>query len=261
MQILDAQYHGRAFSPHWHEEYAVGLIVDEVESFEYRGAKHTALPKQAVLFDAGEVHTGEAHDERGFAFKMLYIPATSFREVAEARVPASSLLHFRDVVSNDVALVQTLTRFHNAFHSGSSRLESESLMLDVLSSLLERAGNWKADQQAVKAPTSLLRVRDLLHENIREEVSLEYLASEAGVSKYHLLRSFRKQFGLPPHAYQLQQRVLEVKRLIEHGFLVADIAMECGFTDQSHLNKVFRAYVGTTPGKYAEQFRTRRDRK
>jgi len=51
-----------AFSPHWHEEYAVGLIDAGVEQFEYRGAVQRAVSGQIVLMTAGEIHTGEAVD-------------------------------------------------------------------------------------------------------------------------------------------------------------------------------------------------------
>jgi hypothetical protein len=82
VDVLQARYYGRAFSPHWHEEYAIGLITGGVEQFEYRGATHRAGPGEIVLMDAGEIHTGESWDERGFAFRMLYIPESTFREAA-----------------------------------------------------------------------------------------------------------------------------------------------------------------------------------
>ncbi|QNI30437.1 helix-turn-helix transcriptional regulator [Alloacidobacterium dinghuense] len=72
--------------------------------------------------------------------------------------------------------------------------------------------------------------------------------------KFHLLRAFRNRFGLPLHAYQLQQRALRAKRLLR-SFSPSRVAFECGFGDQSHFTRVFRAHTGTTPRRYADQFR------
>lgn len=258
VEVLHARYHGRAFAPHWHEEYAVGLIVDGVESFAYRGATHHAISQQIILLDAGEIHTGEAHDERGFGFHMLYIPHSTFREVAPTAEASRSTLHFPEAVNNDRDLAQSLRRLHSAIASSNGKLEAESLLLEAMSTLLDRSGSWKSLQEERTPPAALSSARELLHAKLFEDISLEELARQAGVSKFHLLRSFRRHFGLPPHAYQLQQRVFQVKRLLGNGRPVADIAVECGFTDQSHLNRVFRSLVGTTPGQYAAQFRTRR---
>lgn len=102
IDVLHATHSGRAFSPHSHEEYAVGLIDAGVEQFEYRGATQRAVTGQVVLMTAGEVHTGEAADRRGFGFWMLYVPgstkplprkrSTSFRCSLRAACSARSKL-------------------------------------------------------------------------------------------------------------------------------------------------------------------------
>ena len=94
-----------------------------------------------------------------------------------------------------------------------------------------------------------------LHARVFEEVSLDDLVEVSGLSRFHLLRSFRLAFGLPPHAYQLQQRVFAAKVLLP-ATPIARVALDCGFADQSHLTRVFRSFVGITPGAYTQQFRT-----
>ena len=96
IDVLHASYSGHAFSPHWHEEYAVGLIDTGVEQFEYRGATRRAASGQVVLMTAGEVHTGEAADKRGFGFRMLYVP-----ESTGTPQPQPGMLFFRDRGSLD----------------------------------------------------------------------------------------------------------------------------------------------------------------
>jgi AraC-like DNA-binding protein len=81
-------------------------------------------------------------------------------------------------------------------------------------------------------------------------VSLQELASHAGLSPFHFLREFRKRYGSPPHTYQLQQRVNVAKRLLANGKPIADVATEVGFADQSHFTRKFKSFVGATPRQY-----------
>lgn len=251
VDVLQARYAGRAFSSHWHEEYAVGLITAGVEQFDYRGRRFHAGRGEVVLLDAGEVHNGEAWDDRGFAFRMLYIPESTFREVAEGFRRPLGTLHFRHTVLSDALLSRRLSRLHGAFNRPRTLMETETLFLDVASGILERAGSWRG--RAVYAPAELpiRRARDYLLQHLFAEVSLERLAQVSGMSKFHLVRQFRVRFGLPPHAYQLQQRILRSKSMLRR-MPPADVAALCGFADQSHFHRVFRSLVGTTPGCYAE---------
>ncbi|TDD22012.1 AraC family transcriptional regulator [Nonomuraea diastatica] len=65
-----------------------------------------------------------------------------------------------------------------------------------------------------------------------------------------LLRSFRRAYGLPPHAYVVQLRVRRARALLERGTPPAEAAVAAGFCDQSHLSRHFRRMVGVTPGAY-----------
>jgi AraC-like DNA-binding protein len=257
IDVLQARYYGRAFSPHWHEEYAIGLITGGVEQFEYRGATYRAGLGEIILMDAGEVHTGESWDERGFAFRMLYIPESTFREAAAESWRVSGTLSFRKTVISDDSLRKALSKLHATLDIRNSALERESLFLSAVAKILESAGSWKDFVADMPTPIALQRARDYLQDHLFADISLDRLASVSGLSKFHLLRQFRAEFGLPPHSYQLQQRIIRAKSLLRMLEPV-EVAVTCGFADQSHFHRVFRSLVGTTPGCYAEQFRSRR---
>ena len=82
-------------------------------------------------------------------------------------------------------------------------------------------------------------------------LTLEYLAREAGTTRYQLLRAFARQLGLTPHAYILQRRLALARRLIRGRASLAEIAVRAGFFDQSHLTHCFARHFGVTPGRYA----------
>ncbi len=75
------------------------------------------------------------------------------------------------------------------------------------------------------------------------------LATLIGLSSCHFCRAFKIRFGLPPHAHVLQRRIERAKSLMlaEEDHSLAEIALACGLSDQSHLSRVFRRLLGDTP--------------
>lgn len=83
------------------------------------------------------------------------------------------------------------------------------------------------------------------------KVSVAELAAQCNLSQSHFSRAFVQTFGMPPHRWLLEQRVVRAKDLIERGAMpLSDISLACGFASQSHLSRVFSAVTGTTPSKW-----------
>jgi AraC-like DNA-binding protein len=89
-----------------------------------------------------------------------------------------------------------------------------------------------------------------LDTHFAENVSLNDLSRLADLSTYHLVTSFRAEFGLPPCQYQIQRRVLHTSTRLRQGMPISQAAYEAGFADQSHLTRHFKRIVGVTPGQF-----------
>lgn len=97
----------------------------------------------------------------------------------------------------------------------------------------------------------LRRVMDYIGDNLAEDISLNRLAREVGLSPWHFAKAFKRRVGLAPHQYVLEERVARAKLLLEDERLpLAEIARRVGFSSQSHLTSVFRRRVGATPGAF-----------
>ncbi|HWA13308.1 MAG TPA: AraC family transcriptional regulator [Burkholderiales bacterium] len=98
------------------------------------------------------------------------------------------------------------------------------------------------------APRGIRRALDYIHANLGNGLRLEEMAAAARMSVFHFSRTFRKATGTGPHRYLLEARVARVKaRLRSGGASLATIAEETGFSDQSHMSKVFRRFTGMSP--------------
>jgi AraC-like DNA-binding protein len=96
-------------------------------------------------------------------------------------------------------------------------------------------------------------VADLLETRLTDPPALAELATMTGLSQFAVLRSFRAETGLPPHAYLNQLRVRQARTLLDQGITPADVAFETGFADQAHLTRHFKRVVGVPPGAYQRE--------
>lgn len=94
---------------------------------------------------------------------------------------------------------------------------------------------------------------EYIQTHLGENLSLTAIADELGMSQYYFCRLFKQSIGLPPHQYLIQQRIERAKQLLKQPELtVTAVALECGFTNQSHFAKHFRQRTGITPKQFRQ---------
>ncbi|WP_416674922.1 AraC family transcriptional regulator [Egbenema bharatensis] len=252
-EMLHARYITHAFSRHTHDGYAIGVIESGVEAFTYRGATYQAPAGSVVIIHPGEVHTGYAGIPEGWAYRMLYPDASLIqRAAAEVNPAAHHLPFFPQPVIQDRWLAEQLRRMHQAIEASDLSLERESRFLWTLAQLIVR----HADDRPIIPPISqehaaVQTARDYIERHYAEAISLNQLAQITHLKPLRLLRVFQREVGLPPHAFLVQVRLTHAKRLLRLGEPIAQVAIDTGFTDQSHLNRHFKRLTGITPGQYA----------
>jgi AraC-like DNA-binding protein len=95
------------------------------------------------------------------------------------------------------------------------------------------------------------RAKEIIDSNLHEGVSLDFLARECGLSTSHFIRAFRNSVGVAPHKWLMQRRTDKALDLLhDRSLSLSEIALACGFTDQSHFTRSFTAALGESPGAY-----------
>lgn len=106
------------------------------------------------------------------------------------------------------------------------------------------------------APWQERHVKALIDDNLDGNITVSRLAEACGLSIRHFGRAFRESVGLPPHRWLLKRRVTRAQDMLSRSRpSVAAVAVACGFVDQSHLTRVFKANVGLTPAQWRRQIR------
>src|SRR5262249_677327 len=125
----------------------------------------------------------------------------------------------------------------------------------------------RAARPAVRrAPASVRAIAGLLEDRLLDPPALAELAAMTGLSQFALLRAFRAETGLPPHAYlnHLRGRRAGAEygnrggvggggTWLGEGVRPAEVAFETGFADQAHLTRHFKRVVGVPPGAYQRE--------
>ena len=256
LELMQATYITHTFSRHTHEGYAIGIVEEGIEGFRYQGFSHVAPPTSIIIVHPGEVHTGYAVTKAGWTYRMFY-PETHLLQKAASEIADcfQPLPYFPNPVIQDRRLAAQLRYLHLCLENSASQLEKESLFIWTFAKLISRYAQAPPPIKPISSEFSAVKLtQKYLKENYQANISLEQLSNLVNLKPLRLLRVFRKALGLPPHAYLIQLRITQAKNLLAMGMSIADVAVETGFNDQSHLHRHFKRIVGVTPGQYVRGF-------
>ncbi len=237
---------------HFHEELELVVRQGDGWQFNYRGAMYSVPSHTLVVTQPGEVHHANWMSERDCTFRGLRIDLDLLQQVAlEIAGHKTAVPFFPLPLVHDRDLTHQIVRVHQALLQSGSQLEQQSTIQDLVARLILRcADNPPCLTKLGTERQPIERVRAYLQDHYSREISLEQLAQIAELSSFHLNRSFRQTFGMPPHAYQIQLRILKAKRLLRQELSIEKVAIEAGFSSQSHFGSHFKRLVFVTPMQY-----------
>jgi AraC-like DNA-binding protein len=255
IEHISAAYEHHRFPPHAHQEYLIGLTIAGVEHIIQDGQRWQSRAGQVRTINPGVVHEGGCADKQRWAYEALYIPEALVLEAVLSVGRVSTAPRLAEPVIDDPKLAAALAHLFALLKSEAEPLVREEALASFLAHLAQHRVMRVEPPLVGREPQAVERARDYLTANARRRVPLEILATVSGLSKFHLLRVFKAQTGLTPWQYQTQLRIDLARRLLSAGEPAGQVAIACGYADQSHLTRRFREIVGLTPAAYAADTR------
>jgi AraC family transcriptional regulator len=136
----------------------------------------------------------------------------------------------------------------------SGRLYSEALSVALAARLqarYSRSSVPEAHSHSALSSTQVKRICEYIRTNLPSDMGVTQLAALVNLSPHHFSMLFKQTLGVPPHQYVLHARIQEARRLLATGRVsLSELAINLGFSDQSHFSRAFRKVTGTTPRRY-----------
>lgn len=157
---------------------------------------------------------------------------------------------------SDPQVLRLMGNMYEEIQAGcpAGKIYGEALSLALASYLLGRysqTGHPEQHPGSTFSSCQASRLRDYIHANLGRDIALGELAELVGLSPHYFSSLFTNTFGAAPHHYLLSERIHEGQKLLaKRSLSICEVALELGFSDQSHLTRVFRKVTGTTPKRY-----------
>ena len=190
------------------------------------------------------VHDGRPGAAGGYRKRVLYLETSLLGEALVG--PAVD----RPVLP-DPALRPRVEALHAALVHPDDVLEAETRLHAIADRIRATFGEAPVPDEGPGRERELAEeLRAILDADLFGAPSIVGAAHTIGVGPTTAARAFRRVFGIAPHAYVLGRRLEAARERILDGVPLAEVAAEVGFADQAHLNRRFKAFLGTTPGRF-----------
>ncbi|WP_245392544.1 AraC family transcriptional regulator [Salinicola halimionae] len=251
IERLEASFQGHAYSMHRHDTFAIGITLSGVQSFHYRRDHRHSLPGTVMVLHPDEAHDGHAGDERGFHYRMLYVPPS----LIQTALGGKALPYVAGGLSIEPRLTQAVRSLLFSLDSPLDLLEEEDGIADLAAAIEANGDNRFSHRRLTVDYRAASRVRDYLDAHRCEIVAMEDLEMISGQERWTLSRDFRALFGTSPYRYLTLRRLDQARQHISTGVSLSDAAFSAGFADQSHMTRAFGRAFGVTPSRWRSLLR------
>lgn len=227
---------------HTHEEYVVSANLAGRERIWYDGRSGEALANQVTIYNPMTVQSSR-FCSAGARFISVHLDAQHVRTVFRENGGALHGPLFEEGVFNDPALFKSITALHFARLPG--------LREDALYGMLDELFRFDGKGSDEVAPDKIARLVEYMQDSLYDDVGLDDMSAVTGLSRFHLVRSFKAVKSLPPMQFMKQLRLIEARRRLRRGDAAARVAAELHFYDQGHMSNAFRRVMGISPVRYA----------
>ena len=258
---------GKTLVPwHWHEALEINFVAE--------GSVKVCTASQSQIFSKGEafflnsnVLASMENQNDCIMESHLFHPvflSGHFKSIFETKYlnpviqnKKLDLLALRGNTPEEKQIIGKLRQLSRLQAEPDPEFQTRNLLSDIWLLLLRQIQN--ADSHIFHAPKKnqdrILTMLSYMHENFAEKLTLEQIAESAAVSVRECLRCFRESIHQSPMDYLIEYRIQRAKKMLEHTDLsITDVALHCGFSNNSYFTKRFHSSTGQTPNTYRKAF-------
>ena len=256
-------------SLHHHDFYEVYLFLSGNVDYVIESRKYRVTPGDVLLISPNELHQPLLSQEpMVYERIVLWIDKTYLEQFAAVgtdleRCFVQAARNHTNLVRtdpNDLQLLVTLlehTRNELESKEFGSAMAADTLLIQALVMLnrLAQRGGQSAELRD-KSGSVVGKVLGYIDEHYHEDLSLDFLANQFFISKYHLSREFNRLTGTSVYRYIIQKRLVMAKQMLGQGIPSSEVYQSCGFGDYSNFYRAFKSEYQISPKEYVAKLKT-----
>ncbi|MCF2532020.1 helix-turn-helix transcriptional regulator [Yinghuangia soli] len=243
-EVFHAHFTEHVYPKHTHDTWTLLIVDDGAVRYGLDRHEHGALPSTVSVLPPQVPHDGRTVHPEGFRKRVLYLDAP----MLDGRLIGRAV---DDPTLADPLLGERIGQLHAVLEVPDHPLEAASRLALIRERLVHHLDRPEAAEPVRRDARLAHQLRELLDARMPQGVTLEEASALLHAHPAHLVRSFTREHGLPPHRYLTGRRVELARGLLLDGRRPAEVAGLAGFFDQSHLNRHFRKMLGISPAAYA----------
>lgn len=265
---LEENYHyfhlrdtaGQELDFHFHDFDKLVLLLDGRVDYTVESATYAMRPGDVLLVKHHTIHKAVIDRSVPYDRVILYLDRRFFERI----LPGAGLMDgfewadkrgeylLRPDREQKKALLEATEAYEALIDDG--ELGAQTLRDACILRLLVQvnrlsAGHAERDTPSTVHDPKIAEALSYINENLGGELTVDRLAEQVYLSRYHFMRLFKTQTGMTVHAYVRQKRLLQAARMIREGQNAAQAASVCGFADYSAFHRAFRESFGISPGQ------------
>jgi AraC-like DNA-binding protein len=255
LEVWRVTHEKKQYKPHFHYMLSIGVVEKEEVEFIYNGEILHLNAGELIAFNPETVHVCNLAKKDRLAFHMICLDITwckAFQEAMwdtklDAFVKINTQIIENEKIYKSFLELSTLLRNQSIFH-----LEKEVVLHEFMENFFNRFTTYgiQGHVHNISVSYRIELALKYLKQNIRKNITVAQLASKASLSEYHFMRMFKQYTGMSAYAYLINQKINLAQQLLLKGIPIAEVALEVGFVDQSHLSRHFHSIVAMSPGEF-----------
>lgn len=245
----------RVFKSHMHTRFSIGAVDCEDVVFTVLGQKNVLRTGSLALINPNVIHSCNAGSTASRSYYMLYLDIGYCLKIQQSIWQTKELIRVENpLLSNESLYKKFIETMTLLIATETHLLEKEQRLAELITTIFLASCHHNSKAAISTQPSHLEKIRHYLSNNLQEDITLTEYAEKLNKSPYTLLRQFKENFGITPHTYRTNCRIEAARKLLQQGKDISDTALECGFFDQSHFHKCFKAITTVTPREYQVNF-------
>lgn len=249
-----AHLYNYGFEKHVHGNHTISVIKNGVMDAFMQGQNVHLGNVHIVMLNPDVVHSNASEYKKDYKQYSLYLSSSFMKKLQDFGMPPGEIFFKEGALENKLLAIKLLHFFEQDEQNSLCPLDFECQFVSLVSELILKNSSVTSLEKLNNHDIVIRKAKEYINDNYQDNFSLEDLAKELDISKYHFVRLFKEKTFLSPMSYLMVRRIEKAKEKLQKGSTLIQAAHECGFYDQSHLNKRFKSVFGITPKEYKNLF-------